>query len=120
VELDQPEESGRPMLHIQVTGGGEGAASYRTTVLLPRGKYAFEGSCRTAGVPAGPGSNSGAGLRISGSQRPAGISGDADWQTCRFEFEVTEDSKNVVLVCELKASDGEAWFDPDAVKLRRR
>jgi DNA-binding transcriptional MerR regulator len=120
VQLDQPEESGRRMLHIQVTGGGDGAASYRTTVLLPRGKYTFEGSCRTAGVTGGDGANAGAGLRISGSQRPAGISGDADWQACRFEFEVTDDSKNVVLVCELKSSNGEAWFDPDALKLRRR
>ena len=121
VTLDRPEEAGRPRLHIRAaSGGGEGTASYRTTVLLPRGRYTFEGPCRTAGVTAPAGTNTGAGLRISGGRREGGVTGDADWQTVRFDFEVAEDARNVVLVCELKATAGDAWFDPEGLKLRRR
>jgi spore coat protein H len=120
VTLDEAEESGRPLLHIRVEPGGGGTASYRTTVLLTRGRYVFEGPCHTRGVSGSAGPNAGAGLRISGAQRKPGLAGDADWQTNRFEFEVTEESKDVVLVCELSAAAGETWFAPQDLKLRRR
>ena len=120
VALDKPEEAGRARLHIRIEPGGEGFASYRTTVLLPKGRYTLEGPVRTAGVTAPEGTNTGAGLRISGGQRTSHLTGSADWQPVAFDFEVAEDSKNVVLVCELKGSAGEAWFDPAGLKLRRR
>ena len=121
VTLDRPEEAGRARLRIRVEpGGGDSTASYRATVLLPRGRYAFEGPCRTKGVAAPQGTNTGAGLRISGGQRSAGLTGDADWRPTEFAFDVNEESRNVVLVCELKASAGEAWFDADGFKLRRK
>jgi hypothetical protein len=121
VTLDEVEQSGRPLLHLRIgPGGGTGTASYRATVLLTRGQYAFEGPFHTEGVSAPAGPNAGAGLRISGAQRPAGLTGDAEWQTSHFEFEVTEESKSVVLVCELSGTAGEAWFAPQNSKLRRR
>jgi hypothetical protein len=121
VKLDRPDADGRRALHLRVDpAGGDGTASFRTTVLLPRGKYAFEGACRTKGVAAPEGPNTGAGLRISGGQRTARLTGDADSQPVAFEFEVAEESRNVVLVCELKARAGEAWFDAESLKLRRR
>ena len=115
---DRPEEAGRPRLRVR--SGGECTASFRATVLLTRGSYVFEGPCRTAGVTAPPGQNTGAGLRISGGRRDARLTGDAGWKPTEFAFEVTEPTREVVLVCELKASAGEAWFDPDGLKLRRR
>jgi hypothetical protein len=118
--LDKPEEAGRPRLHIRIEPGGDGVASYRTTVLLPKGRYTFESPMRTAGVTAPEGNNTGAGLRISGGQRTARVTGDADWQPATFDFEVAEESKSVVLVCELKGSAGEAWYDLPGMKLRRR
>jgi hypothetical protein len=109
------------LLHVRVDpNGGEAAASFRTTVPLARGRYTLEGPCRTVGVTAPDGSNTGAGLRISGGQRSSGLRGDRDWQRSEFAFEVNEDTRDVVLVCELKASKGEAWFDPAGLKLRRR
>lgn len=118
VTHDRPDEGGHPRLHIRVEGG-DATASFRTTVLLPRGRYSFEGPCRTSGVKAPDGTNTGAGLRISGAQRTARLTGDADWQKTEFAFEVTEETRNVVLVCELKARAGEVWFDPEALTLRR-
>jgi hypothetical protein len=120
VALDKPEEAGRIRLHIRIEPGGEGVASYRSTVLLPKGRYTFECPIRTAGVTAPEGTNTGAGLRISGGQRTARVTGNVDWQPVTFDFEVAEESKNVVLVCELKGSAGEAWFDLAGLKLRRR
>ena len=119
-KLEQVEESGRPRLRITHEGGGECNASFRTTVTLSRGRYTFEGPCRTAGVKAPDGQNSGAGLRISGGRRDVRVVGDADWQSVSYEFEVGESTRDVVLVCELRATDGEAWFDAGELKLRRK
>jgi spore coat protein H len=120
--LGRADAAGRSgLLHVRVDpGGGEATASFRTTVPLARGRYSFEGPCRTVGVDAPDGTNTGAGLRISGGQRAGGLKGDRDWQRSEFAFEVNEDTRDVVLVCELKAGKGEAWFDPHGLKLRRR
>jgi hypothetical protein len=115
--LDVADEATHPRLHIRATG--DCVASFRTTATLPKGSYVFEGSCKTAGVVAADGQNSGAGLRISGGRRDARLVGDNDWQPVRFEFDV-DGARDVVLVCELRATAGEAWFDAGAFKLRRR
>ena len=120
VTLDRPDEAGRPRLRLRNDGGGDCAASFRAKILLTKGSYVFEGPCRTAGVTAPPGQNTGAGLRISGGRRDAGVSGNSDWRPTEFTFEVAEPTREVVLVCELRAGAGEAWFDLDGLKLRRR
>jgi len=116
--LDRPDEAGRPLLHVRSDGGGESIASFRTTVLLTRGSYTFEGRCRTSGVTTPQGQNAGAGLRISGARRDEGFAGNGDWKPA-FKFEVADPAREVVLVCELRAGAGEAWFDLDSLKLRR-
>ena len=118
-DLDQPEENGKKRLHIRCGDGG-GAASWRVTVPLPQGKYRFEGQCRTAGVAAPDGPNTGAGLRISGGSRDKRLAGDTAWQKVEFEIEVTEPLREIVLVCELRASRGEAWFDIGTLKLIKK
>lgn len=118
--LDRPDEAGRSRLRVRNDGGGDCAASFRATVLLTKGKYVFEGPCRTVGVTAPQGQNTGAGLRISGGRRDARVTGDTPWQPTEFTFEVTEPTREVVLVCELKASAGEAWFGAEGLRLRRR
>ena len=117
--LDRVDEGGRPRLRIR-NDGGECTASYRTGVLLTKGSYVLEAPCRTAGVAAPAGQNAGAGVRISGGRRDAGLSGNADWRPTEFAFEVTEPTREVVLVCELKATAGEAAFDLEKLMLRRR
>lgn len=117
--FNEPKENGQPRLHLKSEAGGC-AASLRTTVLLAQGRYTFEGNVKVAGVNAPDGENSGVGLRISGGKRAGGITGTADWKKTSFEFEVTQPTAEVVLVCELRAAAGEVWFDPASLKLRKR
>lgn len=115
---DRFEDNGKQRLRIK--SGGAVNASFRTTVLLPRGKYVFEGQARALGINAPSGPGSGAGLRISGGQRAAGLIGDTPWQKVEFEFEVAEPQRDVTLVCELRANAGEVQFDAESLKLRKR
>lgn len=115
---DRFDEGGKPRLRIK--SGGAVNGSFRTTVLLPRGKYVFEGQARAVGINAPSGPGSGAGLRISGGQRATGLVGDTGWQKVEIEFEVSEPQRDVTLVCELRANAGEAQFDAESLKLRKR
>ena len=116
--LDRFEEGGKPRLRIRARG--EGPGSFRTTVILARGRYTFEGLGRVAKVVAPSGENSGAGLRISGGTRQGGLTGDTNWRKLTYDFEVTENVADVVLVVELRAEKGEAVFDAESLKLRKR
>jgi spore coat protein H len=106
-------------LHIQTAALT--SASWRTRALLAAGKYRFEASAKTAGVVpfADPQKGEGAGIRISGSQSPRTnkLSGDAAWQPLAYEFDVAVPTEEVQLVCELRASKGEVWFDAESLKL---
>ena len=63
----------------------------------------------------------GAGIRISGSQQPRNnkLFADSPWQKLEYEFAVTDLSDEIDLVCELRASQGEVWFDVESLKLVR-
>lgn len=111
-------------LHVATGPEGRCTASWRTRVRLPPGQYVFEGRLRTAGVvpletdTARKGM--GAGLRQSQKQpRTHSFTGDNDWQHAEYEFTVPADTDEVVLLCELRAEKGEAWFDLGSLKLRR-
>jgi hypothetical protein len=56
----------------------------------------------------------GAGLRISGGKRDNKLAGDSDWQAVKYEFEVLEDVRDVILVAELRATRGRMWLEPVA------
>lgn len=120
-DLDQPGFEGRKTLHIRARG--HTTASWRASVELPPGRYTFSGAVRTAKLAAvqdGPGE--GAGLRLSGAPgpRPNKAVGDTPWTPLRYEFEVTGEGREVVLVCELRGAAGEAWFDLATLKLEQR
>jgi hypothetical protein len=106
-----------PALHIMARSPS--GASWRTQVLLGRGRYRFEGSVKVAGVnPLPYGKYQGAGLRVAGSVREsANVVGDSDWRVLSAEFGVTEETRDVELVCELRASAGEVWFGVDSLRL---
>ena len=121
-KLDQTKESdGKRALHIRVSSAT--VASWRSKVLLEGGRYRFEGVARTAGVVAtrDEKKGEGAGIRISGSQQPRNnkLSADSPWQKLEYEFAVADLSDEVDLVCELRASQGEVWFDVESLKLVR-
>ena len=105
-----------------ISAGPVTSASWRTKVLLQAGRYRFEGAVRTAGVkPLAFGKNKGAGLRVSTAKlaTPHQIVGDTPWKTMAVDFELTAPETEVELICELRASKGEAWFDRDALRLIR-
>ncbi len=119
--LEEQEVDGRAGLLIEVGESGHCTASYRTQVLLPRGKYRFEAQIKTNDVAAaadekGPG---GAGVRISGAARSNHVAGTTDWQPAAHAFEITEESATVELVAELRASAGRAWFDRASLRIVR-
>lgn len=118
-KFERVTESGKSRLKIACNGPA--VASWRTTVLLAGGKYAFEGQVKATNVnaPALP-ENAAVGLRISGGKRLTKLTGTTDLKPMSFEFEVPGPSAEVVLVCEMAANAGEAVFDLDSLKLRKK
>ncbi|HEX3987944.1 MAG TPA: CotH kinase family protein, partial [Verrucomicrobiae bacterium] len=106
---------------MRIVAHSASGASWRTTVLLRRGRYRFEGSLKVTGVkPLAFGKYQGAGLRVAGSVRDsAGLLGDSNWCIEGTEFTVTDETQEVELICELRASAGEAWFDLKSLKLHQ-
>lgn len=118
---DAAEQAGVKALEIKLDKSSRVVASWRSRVLLDAGKYRFEGKVATRGVvPLKEPTGEGAGLRISGSSRPNQVTGDSDWKPIAFEFDVPAASTEVVLVCELRAEKGRAWFDLGSLQLTRR
>ena len=122
--LDQAAHADRPQtLHIRAGSDGECTASWRTKVLLPIGSYRLEGEVCTSGVvPLSDLKGEGAGLRYSGSRNPRQnkLSGDSAWQKLEYRFVVPTEATEVELVCELRATKGEAWFDLQSLHVVRR
>ena len=124
--LDSRTESdGRKTLHVEAGREGRCTASWRVRVVLRPGNYVFEGRARTAGVVklqkdvATKGT--GAGLRLSqGQSRKHSLIGDTEWQHVEYEFTIENEPTDISLICELRAEKGEAWFDLDSLKLRKR
>ncbi len=100
---------------LRISAEGETQASWRAGAALAPGRYRFEARMKTVGIE-----GDGAGLRISGRD-PEGewVRGDSDWRAVKYEFDVSEDGGEVVLVAELRAKKGEARFALDSMRLVR-
>jgi hypothetical protein len=111
---------GKPLLHINVNTNSA-TGTWRTRVLLEGGQYRFEGRVKTKGVVPDPGDKrGGAKLRVSGRQVAPKLTGDADWTTLSFDFEISEGMGEAELICELRSRKGEAWFDAESLRLIRK
>jgi hypothetical protein len=111
--------SGRPVLSISAPGGVS-VGSWRTKVLLEEGRYRFEGRMHIKDVAGDPrDGRAGAGLRVYGRPASQKVLGSADWKDVACEFEVPEGMRDVELICELRAHQGEVWFDRDSLRLVR-
>ena len=122
---NRKEADGRQTLHVAAGPEGKCTASWRVRVVLRPGDYVFEGRARTAGVVqlekdvATKGV--GAGLRQSqGQSRKHSLVGDTEWQHVEYEFSIENEPTDISLICELRAEKGEAWFDVESLKLRKR
>lgn len=112
--------AGRPALLIQA--GPFTAASWRASVLLEPGRYRFEGRAQTREVtPLAFGKSKGAGLRVSTAKltKPHHLTGTSPETPLATEFTTIKPVEEVELICELRASGGEAWFDTDSLRLVR-
>ena len=116
-QFDQgAEESRQSLLHISAPHG-KAAGSWRTRLQLEPGRYRFEGEVRVRGVD--PGNQAaGAGLRISGGRPRRELTGSTDWRPFAYEFQVGENHQ-IEFVCELRALEGEAWFDAEKLQVVR-
>lgn len=112
----------RSTFHIRAVKG-DTIASWRTSVSLEEGSYRLQALARVAGVTALTNDvklANGAGLRVSGRKRTQQLLGSSDWMPLEYEFEVEAGGEEKELVCELRAREGEVWFDAASLKLVRR
>jgi spore coat protein H len=119
--FDQPVFNAKATLHLRADKG-DCVVSWRKAVLLEEGKYRLQALARTAQVIALTNiveRGNGAGMRISGGKRTQQLTGDSEWTQLEHEFEVVTGGEDKVLVCELRASKGEVWFDSASLRLIR-
>jgi hypothetical protein len=110
-ELERVEQNDKVEYTIAAGPSGSCIASWRRKVLLAQGRYRVEARVKTTGVaPLNEDQGKGAGVRISGGKRPAGLTGDTDWTLVTHEFVVMEPTREVELVAELRATKGRAAF----------
>lgn len=98
---------------LRIAAGPTTAASWRTSLVLSRGTYRFEGRVMTKGVKPLPfGRSHGACLRVlEGPRVETRLVGDAPWRDLSATFAVAAETATVEFLCELRAGGGEAWFD---------
>ena len=118
--FDQFKDGDKSRLRIRVAKNQTVVGSWRTRVILPQGRYIFDGRVRTVDVPESKDPSQGAALRISGGQRRASITGSTDWRKLEYEINADQGVTDLELVCELRASRGEAWFDTDSLRIVRK
>ncbi len=112
-KMERITADGRQCLRIAAESTTQ--ASWRAGAALSPGRYRFEARMKTLGVE-----GDGAGLRISGKDPTIEWArGDSDWRAVNYEFDVTEDGGEVVLVAELRGKKGEARFALDSLRLVR-
>lgn len=103
---------------FRVTAGPKKGGDFRCPLDLGPGRYRLTGMVKTAGVVAGADEkNKGARLRISGLNGVPALAGDNGWRQASVEFSVAD--AEAVLVLELRAEAGQAWFDRDSLTLTR-
>lgn len=111
---------GRSTLFVRA--GLRTSAAWRTKIWLPPGRYRFEALARLKGVQAVAGVRH-AGVCLSapgrGAREVAGVAGDREWSVLATEFEVATEDREVELICHVRASAGEAWFDESSLRLVR-
>lgn len=117
----EPDADGKSALHITMTSPA--SASWRLKLFLEPGRYLLEGYARTEGVEPVAGSTlpPGAGLRVVeySPSHPDRLLQDSPRTRLIQEFQVEDSLEEVDLMCELRASKGDAWFDESSLRLRK-
>ncbi|MBK8098992.1 MAG: CotH kinase family protein [Planctomycetes bacterium] len=120
-ELRQIEVDDKRTLTITAGKSGRCVASWRTSVLLARGKYRLAAQVRVGDLTAVDDLGScGAALRVSGREASKAVLAGRGWQPLTFDFEVKEDQEEVEAVAELRCGGGRAEFRVESLKISRR
>ena len=106
---------------LQIVADDRTAASWRTRVRLPPGRYRFRGRARAMDVAPLPfGEHQGACLRVAGRDDcSASLVGTTGWESLEVGFVVAPGEDEIELICQLRASGGEAQFDRNSLGLAR-
>lgn len=122
-QLDEREVDTQPCLVIKCGRSKACVASWRKSVLLPRGKYKFHGMVKVDSVvpleEGGDAPGKGCGLRVGVLGRELALTGSTGFRAIDYEFEVVEEIGDVDLIAELRCSRGQAAFRVDSFKLTR-
>ncbi len=115
-EADEQDMDGRGCFHVKA--GPKKGGDFRLPFATGPGRYRLTGQVKTAGVVAGREERErGLCFRLSGQTSVPALTGTNGWRTVSVEFSVTE--TDPVLVLELRAEAGEAWFDRGSLTLTR-
>lgn len=115
-EGDERDHDGRSCLHL--TAGAKQGGDFRLELAVSPGRYRLTGMVKTVGVVADKDPKAaGARLRISGLNGVPALAGTSGWRQTSVEFSVAD--ADPVLVLELRAAAGEAWFDRNSLTLIR-
>ena len=122
------EPDGKLALWIGANGrpAGKTSAAWHTQVMLEVGRYRFEGMARCAGITGNVTRRNGAtylvgaclGVPDHSLTGESALIGDSPWRKLSVEFEVLS-REDVELLCELRAVQGEVWFDRSSLQLVR-
>jgi spore coat protein H len=105
---------------IRCGASGRCIASWRRRVVLEPGDYVLRAVVTTRGVePLEDEKGRGVGVRISGAGRVNTVEGTVERRKLFHAFTVEDDTREVELVAELRATAGEATFDATALTLHR-
>lgn len=99
-----------------------GAVVWRSTQRLEPGRYQIRGRIRTRGLEKlGFGKNHGAVLRLAErDERSTPLLGTQPWTDASLAFEIRGAGlQEITVLCEVRASAGEAWFDQSALRVER-
>jgi len=115
-EADEQDVDGRNCLHVKA--GLKKGGDFRLPFATGPGRYRLTGMVKTTGVAAGKDEqDKGLRLRISGLNGVPALAGTNSWRTVSVEFSVTD--TDPVLVLEMRAEAGHAWFDRNSLTLTR-
>ncbi len=116
--LDKVELDGTPTLRLGADGSSIGA--WRTKVWLETGLYRFETRVRAKKIVADLGdSRSGTMISAEGSRQNEPITEASEWKSIQQEFNVPDVLSEIQISCEFRGMEGEAWYDLNAMKIRR-
>ena len=115
-EADERDFEGRNCFYVKA--GLKKGGDFRLPLATGPGRYRLTGMVKTAGIIAGKDEqDKGLRLRISGLNGVPALTGTSSWRTVSVEFSVAE--ADPVLVLELRAQSGQAWFDRNSLTLTR-